>query len=64
MANNKPDLIVHTVTGTNENPFWTRIGAAWKNSKGCFSIKLNALPINGELVLLPPREDKEPEDKS
>lgn len=53
---NKPDLIVYTVSGEGDKAFWTRIGAAWKNSKGGFSIKLNALPLDGSLVLLPPKK--------
>ncbi len=54
---NQPALIVYTVSGTDDNPFWTRIGAAWKNSKGGFQVQLNALPIDGKLVLLPPKKD-------
>ncbi len=54
---NAPALIVYTVSGTDDNPFWTRIGAAWKNSKGGFQVQLNALPIDGKLVLLPPKKD-------
>ena len=59
MANNKqsPDLIAYTVTGANDNSFYNRIGAAWKNKKGGYGIKLNALPLNGELVLFPAKDD-------
>lgn len=57
--NNQPDLIAYTVTGTKDKGFWTRTGAAWSNSKGGFNIKLDALPVNGELVLLPPKEQDE-----
>jgi hypothetical protein len=37
---------------------WTRIGAAFKNKAG-LTVKLNALPTNGKLVLLPPRPKEE-----
>ena len=57
MSSNQPALIVYTVSGSDENPFWTRIGAAWKNAKGGFQVQLNALPIDGKLVLLPPKKD-------
>ncbi len=55
-SNRKPELIAYTVTGTGENAFFHRIGAAWANSKGGFQIKLAANPVNGEIVLLPPKE--------
>ena len=59
MANNNksPDLIAYAVTGTDDSPFYNKIGAAWKNKKGGYGIKLSALPINGELVLFPPKDD-------
>jgi hypothetical protein len=57
---NAPALIAYHVTASAEgqNANWTRIGAAWKNKKGGFQIKLSVVPMNGELVLLPPRADK------
>ncbi len=57
--NRKPDLIAYTVTGSGDNAFFYRIGAAWANSKGGFQIKLAANPINGEIVLLPPKVSKD-----
>jgi hypothetical protein len=56
---NRPTLIAYTVTGTNGNAFWTRVGACWPNKAGGFQLKLNALPVNGELVLLPPKDEAE-----
>ncbi len=58
-SNKKPELIAYTVTGTGENTFFHKIGAAWANKKGGFQIKLAANPINGEIVLLPPKESKD-----
>jgi len=56
----KPELIAFVATeGKDEKSFFTRIGAAWANSKGGFNIKLEALPVGGEIVLLPPKEDKD-----
>lgn len=53
-----PDLIVYSVVeGKKDQNYWTRLGAAWANSKGGFNIKLNAVPFNGELVLLPPKDE-------
>lgn len=38
--------------------FWTRIGSAWPHQHGeGFSIELNALPVQGRIVLKPPKAD-------
>lgn len=57
MSNQKkrPDLNAYVVTGTAENPFYTKIGGAWKNKLGGYGIRLDALPIGGEIVLFPPK---------
>lgn len=39
-----------------EKPFWLRVGTAWENEAkdgkpATFHIKIDALPMNGELVL-------------
>lgn len=62
MSTNKPDLYAYTVTGSEEKPFFTRIGAAWKNKKGGYGIRLEALPVNGEIVLLPPKDNGKTEE--
>lgn len=56
---NQPDLIAYTVVKSGEREFWGRIGAAWSNSKGGASLKLFALPVNGEIVLFPPKEGEQ-----
>ena len=57
----KPELIAYVAKeGKDEKSFFTRIGAAWSNAKGGYNIRLDALPVGGEIVLLPPKEqDKE-----
>ncbi|MDH5677975.1 MAG: hypothetical protein OEZ28_05105 [Nitrospinota bacterium] len=57
--NNKPDLYAYMVTGTAKKPFYTKIGAAWKNSKGGYGIRLDAYPAGGEIVLFPPKDKSE-----
>ena len=43
---------------TRTNPIWTRIGAAWPHKKGPgFSIQLDALPLEGRIVLVAPAAD-------
>ncbi len=56
----KPDLIAYAVSGSGEKSYYHRIGAAWRNSKGGAKVILEAYPVSGELLLLPPRE---PEDQ-
>jgi hypothetical protein len=34
--------------------YWQRIGTAFANSKGGFTIRLTAFPLNGTLVVRPP----------
>jgi len=54
---NKPTFIAYTVKETSKDEsLWLRIGAAWehKDGKG-FNIKLEALPINGEIALRAPK---------
>ena len=55
--NNGPTHTVYTVReGRNEGDkgFFTRIGAAWPIKDGTgFSLQLDALPVNGRIVLLP-----------
>lgn len=58
----QPDLIAYSVTGSGEKSYFHRIGAAWANSKGGYGIKLHALPVDGEIVLLPPRTDDEAQE--
>jgi len=38
-----------SVQGDGKRSFWVRIGAAFVNSDGSYSVKLNALPVNGTL---------------
>ena len=56
----KPALIAYTVkdpTVAERKAIWTRIGAAWAHEKGAgYSIRLDALPIDGVIVLVEPSE--------
>ena len=63
MSNKKPTLIAYTVKdrGEGQKAFWTRIGAAWPHGSGNgLSIQLDALPLDGRIVLTEPKgEDAE-----
>ncbi|WP_270373653.1 hypothetical protein [Marinicauda sp. Alg238-R41] len=50
--NARPSHRLFTVTGDGENARWTEIGAAWSNKDGKgFNLALEALPVNGRLVM-------------
>jgi hypothetical protein len=58
---NSPALIAYHVTENGKKTYWTRIGAAWPNKKGGYQVKLETIPVNGELVLLPPKATEKTE---
>lgn len=61
MSNNskQPELLAYAVEERDSKSYYTKIGAAWATKNGGYSIRLNALPIDGKLVLFPPKEDGE-----
>jgi hypothetical protein len=55
---NKPALIAYSVKLNEDTAIWTRIGAAWAHKKGPgYSIQLDALPLEGRIVLVAPAVD-------
>lgn len=57
----KPTLIAYTVKNRakNQSAIWTRIGAAWPHGTGPgFSIELEAFPVDGRIVLMPPKAEE------
>ena len=56
MSKKKPAFNAVVATENKEGKsFYTTIGAAWPNSTGGYSIRLNALPLTGEILLFPPK---------
>jgi hypothetical protein len=54
----KPDFNVYvTREGGDGKNHYRQIGVAWSVANGGISIKLDALPVNGEAVMFPPREE-------
>ena len=55
----KPTLIAYTVKSREgQKAIWTRIGAAWSHDSGNgMSIQLEALPIDGRIVLTEPKAE-------
>ncbi len=61
-----PDFAVYTVKDRKhgQDPFWLRIGAAWINKdEHGYNVQLDALPIDGRLVLRVPKPKEVEEEK-
>jgi hypothetical protein len=60
----KPTLIAYSVIkrGKDQKDFFVRIGGAWpfESGKTGFTIQLDALPIDGRIVLAEPKAETEP----
>ena len=59
-----PVFIAYTVIdrGEDQDGIWRAVGPAWvhRNGEG-LNVQLEAFPVNGRLVLLPPREQEKEE---
>jgi len=53
---NTPDYEVFVSEKNGDKNYYTKVGAAWNVSNDGISIKLRAMPLDGNLVLFPPRE--------
>ncbi len=61
----QPDLICFAVTANKGKDFFTRIGAAWKHKDGVgLNIECAAWPIDGKMVLFPPKADTEESEQT
>jgi hypothetical protein len=46
-------------SGKDEKSFWTKIGSVWAHNDGeGFNIRLNALPVDGEIVVRSVKDKK------
>lgn len=50
MTDNK-HKIVYVITDRGGRKYWNRIGMAWVNSDGSINVKLEALPVTGEMQI-------------
>jgi hypothetical protein len=64
MANQQPTYQAYTVVKREgADDFWLNIGAAFMHQDGDgFNVVLQALPINGKIVLRPPKSDAKPDE--
>ena len=54
----KPTLYAHHVRESgNGKSYWTRIGAAWSNKDGGFTLQLDCVPLDGRIVCTSPKEE-------
>jgi hypothetical protein len=52
--------IVYVISDRNGRKFWNRIGVAFINSDGSVNVKLEAIPVSGEMQI----RDYVPRDES
>ena len=58
MSNEKPTLIAYSIKEREgQKAIWTRIGAAWPHKGPGLTIQLDALPLDGRIVLTEPKAD-------
>ena len=60
---NPPDFLAWHVANKGDKGFWTRIGAAWSNKDGGFTLQLDSIPLDGRIVCQVPK-DKEADGNS
>jgi len=50
----KPSYVAYNVReiGNGKN-FWNRVGVAWANKNGGFSVQLESVPLDGRIVCQP-----------
>lgn len=51
-ARKRPDYIAHAVRPNGDGPRYTRIGVAFANKNGGYSVFYDAVPLSGQIVLL------------
>jgi hypothetical protein len=51
--------IVYVITERNDKKYWNRVGVAFVNSDGSINVRLEALPVTGEMQIRDyvPREE-------
>ncbi len=55
---------VLTVVERDGKSYWTKVGAAFQNRDGSWSVVLDAIPVNGRLQIREPFKDRaKPRDK-
>jgi hypothetical protein len=60
MATKMPTFFAYVVRDrAGKRPVWTKIGTVWSHERGAgFNVELQALPMDGRLVLMPPPKEE------
>jgi hypothetical protein len=59
---NRKEVFTVCPRGEGKKDFWLRIGTAFENRDGSWSIVLDALPTSGKLIVREPREQQDTRD--
>jgi len=51
-------MIAYVITERGEKKYWNRIGVAFENRDGSYNIRLDALPVSGQLHIREPSESE------
>ena len=43
--------IVYVISNRNDKSYWNRVGVAFVNNDGSINVKLDAVPVSGELQI-------------
>ena len=46
-----PFKVAYVITERNDKQYWNRIGVAFVNNDGSINVKLDAVPVSGELQI-------------
>jgi hypothetical protein len=54
----RPSLIAWQVRDgkDNESSYWDRVGVAWQNRDGGYTVQLHSMPLSGRIVLRKPEK--------
>jgi hypothetical protein len=56
VKNRKPIFVAYQVRdGKDEQSYWERVGVAWSNRDGGYTVQLHAVPLSGRIVLTKPK---------
>ena len=50
-------IAYHVRESSTGKGFWNRIGVAWSNRDGGFTVQLHAIPLDGGVVLTKPKSN-------
>jgi len=53
----RPSLIAWQVRdGKDDESYWDRVGVAWQNRDGGYTVQLHSIPLSGRVVLRKPEK--------